>query len=131
MRLRPEVDRDPLPALALALDPSSLTACGNDYSFEIYFERMTRALGQPGDILLGISTSGRSPNVVAALRAARESGLVTLGFLGGTGGLALAQCDIALVVPSAETGRIQEVHIAAGHALMELVEDLTLAARRR
>ncbi len=131
VRLRPHVDRHPLPALALALDPSSLTACGNDYGFEIYFERMTRALGRPGDVLLGISTSGRSPNVVAALRAARESGLVTLGFLGGTGGLALAQCDIALVVPSMETGRIQEAHITAGHALMELVEDLTLAAPRR
>jgi D-sedoheptulose 7-phosphate isomerase len=129
VRLRPSVTRDPLPALALALDPSSLTACGNDLGFDGYFERMTRALGRPGDVLLAISTTGRSPNVVAALRAARATGLVALGFLGGSGGLALAQCDIALVVPATETGRVQEAHITAGHALMELVEELTLAPR--
>jgi D-sedoheptulose 7-phosphate isomerase len=103
-----------------------MTACGNDYSFESYFERMTRALGKPADVLLGITTSGESANVLAALRAARQMGLVTLGFLGGSGGSAVALCDIALVVPSVVTGRIQETHITAGHSLMELVEDLTL-----
>jgi len=127
VRLRPDVSRDSLPAIALALDCSSMTACGNDYSFEVYFERMTRALGRKGDVLIGITTSGRSPNVIKALHAARQMGIKTLGFLGGDGGVALAECDLALVVPSTETGRIQESHIAIGHALMELVEDGLIA----
>jgi D-sedoheptulose 7-phosphate isomerase len=126
VRLRPNVNRDGIPALALALDPSSLTACGNDYDFEVYFERMTRTLGKPGDVLIGITTSGKSPNVIRALRAAREKGMIAIGFLGADGGPALAECDLALVVPSAVTGRIQETHITVGHALMELVEDRLL-----
>ena len=104
-----------------------MTACGNDYSFEVYFERMTRALGRPGDVLIGITTSGRSPNVIKAMQAARQIGMTSLGLLGGTGGPALAECDLALVVPSTETGRIQEGHIAIGHALMELIEDGLIA----
>jgi D-sedoheptulose 7-phosphate isomerase len=123
VRLRPEVNRDGLPAIALAMDMSSLTACGNDYSFEHYFERMVRALGRPGDVLIGITTSGKSPNVIKALQAARKMGLRTVGLLGGTGGAALAECDAALVVPSTETGRIQEGHITLGHAIMELIEE--------
>ena len=126
VRLRSEVDRDGLPALALAVDSSSLTACGNDYSFEHYYERMTRTLGKPGDVLLGISTSGKSANVIRALRTARAGGMAALGFLGGDGGPALAECDLAFVVPSKATGRIQESHITAGHALLEMVEDLLL-----
>jgi D-sedoheptulose 7-phosphate isomerase len=127
VRLRPDVNRDGVPAIALALDASSMTACGNDYSFEVYFERMTRALGRPGDVLIGITTSGRSPNVIKAMQAARQIGMTSLGLLGGTGGPALAECDMALVVPSTETGRIQEGHIAIGHALMELIEDGLIA----
>ena len=123
VRLRSTVDRAPLPAIALALDSSSLTACGNDYSFDVYYERMLRGLGQKGDVLIAISTSGRSPNVVRALKAARELGIKRVGLLGGSGGDAAAECDIALIVPSSETGRIQESHIMIGHALMELVED--------
>ncbi|WP_051013573.1 SIS domain-containing protein [Pararhodospirillum photometricum] len=129
VRLRSEVNRPGLAALALALDPSSLTACGNDYGFEGYFARMVETLGQPGDVLIGITTSGRSPNVVRALEIARRRGLHPLGLLGGTGQPALALCDEALVVPSSETGRVQEVHITAGHALVELVEDALLARR--
>jgi len=90
VRLKSEVNREGLPALALTLDPSAITACGNDYAFEAYFERMTRALGRPGDVLIGLTTSGRSPNVVNALRAARQIGMTSLGLLGGTGGEALA-----------------------------------------
>ncbi len=127
VRLRPMVNRPPMAALALALDPSSLTACGNDYSFESYFARMVEGLGRPGDVLLGISTSGKSGNVIAALEQARKMDIAALGFLGAGGGPALAHCDMALVVPSDETGRIQESHITAGHALMELVEDALLA----
>lgn len=128
VRLRPHVNRDGIPALALALDSSSLTACGNDYSYESFYARMTATLGRPGDVLLGITTSGRSPNVVAALQTARQRDVTTLGFLGGDGGPAAAHCDLALVVPSRETARIQEVHITLGHALMELVEDGLLAS---
>ena len=126
VRLRPHVNRDSVPALALATDTSSLTACANDFSFEVYYERMTRALGQPADVLIGISTTGKSPNIVQALRAAREKRMVTIGLLGGDGGPALAECDLVLIVPSTETGRIQESHIAIGHALIEMVEDLLL-----
>ena len=126
VRLRPHVNREGIPALVLATDTSSLTACGNDYSFEIYYERMVRTLGKPGDVLIGITTSGKSPNVVRALRAGREKGMVTIGLLGGDGGPALAECGLALVVPSTATGRVQETHITAGHAVMELVEDLLL-----
>ncbi len=127
IRLRPSVNRVGLPALALAADMSSLTACGNDYSFEGYYARMVQALGQPGDVLLAFSTSGRSPNIVQALSMARARGLVTLGLLGGSGQPALAGCDLALLVPSSTTGRIQETHVTVGHAMLELVEDLWLA----
>jgi D-sedoheptulose 7-phosphate isomerase len=127
VRLRPEVNRDGVPAIALATDMSSLTACGNDYSYEVFYERMVRTLGNAGDVLIAITTSGKSPNVLKALTAARQKGMATLGLLGGNGGPALAGCDLALVVPSNETGRIQESHIAIGHALMELIEDGLLA----
>jgi D-sedoheptulose 7-phosphate isomerase len=126
VRLRPHVNRDGIPALALALDTSSLTACGNDYDFQVFYERMTRTLGKSGDVLIGITTSGKSANVINALRAAREKGMVAIGLLGAGGGSALAECDLALVVPSTVTGRIQEVHITVGHAIMELVEDRLL-----
>jgi D-sedoheptulose 7-phosphate isomerase len=127
VRLRPHVNRDAIPALALALDTSSLTACGNDYSFEAFYERMTHALGKPGDVLVGITTSGKSPNIIRALRAARGKKMTAIGLLGANGGPALAECDLALVVPSGETGRIQESHIMIGHAVMELVEEILLA----
>ncbi|HEU0162945.1 MAG TPA: D-sedoheptulose 7-phosphate isomerase [Rhizomicrobium sp.] len=123
VRLRPHVDRDGLPAIALAMDSSAMTACGNDYSYEVFYERMVKALGRKGDVLIGITTSGKSPNVIRALKAARERGITALGFLGGNGGPALAECDAALIVPDTETGRIQEGHITMGHALMELIED--------
>lgn len=126
VRLRPHVNRSGIPAVALAADMSSLTACGNDYGFEYYYERMVEALGRPGDVLVGITTSGKSPNILNSLSAAREKGMTTIGLLGGDGGPALPLCDIALVVPSTETGRIQESHIVVGHAMMELVEDILL-----
>ena len=128
VRLRPHVNRAPIPAIALALDPSSMTACGNDYSYEDFYSRMVEALGRPGDVLLGITTSGKSPNVCKAFGKARSIGLRTVGFLGCGGGPAAALCDEALVVPSTETGRIQEAHITAGHAIFEVVEDRLLQA---
>ncbi len=126
IRLRPTVERQSIPALALTLDPAMLTACGNDYGYDRVFERPLRGLGRRGDVLFGITTSGRSANVIRALEAAREMGIVTVGMLGGTGEPALSSCDMALLVPDTETARIQECHIALGHAVLELLEDRLL-----
>ena len=126
VRLRPDINRQGLPAIALSLDATALTASGNDYGFDSHFERMVLALGRPDDVLVSISTSGNSTNVIRALRAARETRLITIGLLGGNGGGALSECDIAVVVPSAVTGRVQETHTAIVHVLMELAEDLML-----
>ncbi len=128
IRLRPKSERPSIAALALTLDPAMLTACGNDYGYDRVFERPLRGLGRPGDVLFGITTSGRSPNVVLALQAAREMGIVTVGMLGGLGAPAIAECDHVLLVPDTETARIQECHIALGHAVLELLEDRLLAA---
>ncbi len=123
VRLRPHVNRQPIAAISLAMDSSSLTACANDYDYHDYFARMAQAVGRPGDALIAITTSGKSPGIVKALETARAMGITTMGLLGSGGGPALALCDHAFVVPSGTTGRIQEVHITAGHALMELIED--------
>jgi D-sedoheptulose 7-phosphate isomerase len=127
IRLRGAVERPSYAALALTLDPGALTAGGNDYGYEWVFERPLRGLGRRGDVLFGITTSGRSPNVVRALAAAREMGIVTVGLLGGTGMPAAAECDHVLLVPDSETARIQECHIALGHAVLELLEDRLVA----
>jgi len=123
IRLRGAVQRPSIAALALTLDPVMLTAVGNDYGYDMAFERPLRGLGRKGDVLFGITTSGRSPNVVRALTAAREMGIVTIGLLGGAGEPAIAHCDHVLLVPDKETARIQECHIALGHAVLELLED--------
>jgi D-sedoheptulose 7-phosphate isomerase len=123
IRLRGTHERQSIAALALTLDPAMLTACGNDYGYDRVFERPLRGIGRRGDVLFGITTSGRSANVIRALEAAREMGIVTVGLLGGSGEPALPLCDLALLVPDAETARIQECHIALGHAVLELLED--------
>jgi len=116
-------DRNPLPAIALTTDTSVLTAIGNDYGFERAFERQVRGLGQRGDVFIAISTSGRSPNVVAALKAAREAGLITIGFTGtAANGTMQPLCDHCLAAPSPETPLIQQIHIVAAHAICGLVE---------
>ena len=115
-------DRAPLPAIALSTDTSVLTAIGNDYGFEHVFERQIRGLGRRGDGLLALSTSGRSPNILAALRAARELGMTTMGFTGAEGGAMKDFCDICLFAPSQETPLIQQIHITAAHAVCNLVE---------
>ena len=125
---RMNYDRAPLAALALTTDSSALTAISNDYGYVHVFERQVHALGRPGDVLLGISTSGRSPSIVLALRAARERGLVTLGFSGaqgfpGTpGGPAADYCELLLRAPSTVTGIVQQIHSIAGHIICSLVE---------
>jgi D-sedoheptulose 7-phosphate isomerase len=115
-------DRNPLPAMALTTDTSVLTAVGNDYGFERIFERQVRALGRPGDVLIAISTSGRSANIIAALQAAREIGLITIGFAGAGTRAISPLCDLCLAAPSDETPQIQQIHIVAAHAICGLVE---------
>lgn len=115
-------DRDPLPAIALTTDTSTLTAIGNDYGFEYVFERQLRGLGRRGDSFLAISTSGRSPNVLAALRAAREMGITTIGFTGATAGSMPPLSDFCLRAPSDDTALIQQIHIVAFHAVCGVVE---------
>jgi D-sedoheptulose 7-phosphate isomerase len=123
IRLRGSVERDSWPAIALTLDAAAMSAAGNDYGFERVFERPLRGLGRRGDVLFAITTSGRSPSVVRALAAAREMGIATVGLLGGAGAPASALCDHVLLVPDNETARVQECHIALGHAVLELLED--------
>jgi D-sedoheptulose 7-phosphate isomerase len=123
IRLRGSVVRDSWPALALTLDTVAMSAAGNDFGFDEAFARPLRGLGKAGDVLFGITTSGRSANVLNALQAAREMGIVTVGLLGGDGGPALPLCDFLLLVPDSETARIQECHITLGHAILTLLED--------
>ena len=115
-------DRPGLAALALTTDTSILTAIGNDYGYEKLFERQVQALGRKGDVLVVYSTSGKSPNILRALEAARAKGLVTIGFTGNRGGPMHALCDHVLATPSADTPKIQEGHLVMGHILCGLVE---------
>ena len=115
-------DRRPLAALALSTDSSALTCIANDYAFDQVFERQLRALGRAGDVLVAISTSGRSQNVLCAATTARELGVSVVGLLGRDGGTLKPLCDVPLVVPSDTTARIQEAHIFIGHTLCALVE---------
>ena len=116
-------ERTPLPALALTTDTSVLTAIANDYDFSQVFVKQVEAFGRPGDVALGISTSGNSPNVCLALERARDLGLFTIGLGGGDGGRLKEVAELSLLVPSRETPRIQEAHIFFIHLLCELVEE--------
>lgn len=115
-------DHAPLPAIALTTDTSALTATGNDYGYEHVFSRQVLGLGRKGDVLLAISTSGNSPNVMRAIEAAKSLGLVVHGFTGGSGGRMAALCDRVLVAPSGWTPIIQQIHITAVHIVCALVE---------
>lgn len=115
-------ERRALPAIALTTNQAVLTAWSNDYSFEDVFARQVEALGTPGDVALGISTSGTSPNVVAALRRARERGLRTIGLTGANAGTMAPLCDVVLSVPLETTARIQEVHLVTYHAMCAALE---------
>ncbi len=125
VRYRSSVHRRALPAIALSTDTSALTAGGNDLGFDEVFARLTEAYGRPGDILLGLSTSGNSPNVLKALQFARSHEMKTMALLGGDGGSIRQYADIAVVVPhSGSADRVQECHIAVGHVIIELVEKM-------
>jgi D-sedoheptulose 7-phosphate isomerase len=116
-------DRPALPALALSVNSSCVTAIGNDYGFDLVFSRQIEALGQKGDVAIGISTSGNSANVVHAMSTSRRLGLRTAALTGCTGGRLKNEVDFCLCAPSNETPRIQECHILMGHIISELVED--------
>ena len=116
-------DRAPLPALALTVDTSVLTAIGNDYGYEETFARQVRGLGRSGDVLAAFSTSGRSPNILKALEAARAGGLVTTGFTGTNNGPMAEHCDLLLRAPTASTPLIQQIHITIGHVICQIVEE--------
>ncbi len=114
--------RRPLPGLALTTDTSILTATGNDFSFDDIFARQVEALGQPGDVLIGNSTSGNSENVLRAMRAAKEKEMITVALLGRDGGRIAPEVEYAIVVPDEDTQRIQECHLLIGHIWMEMID---------
>ena len=116
-------DRPAVAALALTTDTSVLTAIGNDYGYDRVFERQVHGLGRPGDVLIAISTSGRSPNILKALAAAQATGVAAIGFTGGSGGDMDPLCDLCLRVPANSTPLIQQLHIVAGHIVCALVEE--------
>jgi len=119
-----EIERPPLPAIALTTDTSIITSIGNDYSFDEIFSKQVKAIGMEGDILLAISTSGNSENVLRAIKEARDYGIYTVGFLGKNGGRLLGLVDLPFVVNDATTARVQETHILAAHILCYLVDYL-------
>jgi len=124
IRLRGHINRPAIPAMALTVDPSIMTAGGNDIGFENVFAREIEAFGKQGDALVGISTSGNSENVLRAIKQARKQEVITFGLLGCNGGKILNECDYTVVVPSDVTARIQECHIMIGHIWCEIIEEM-------
>ena len=123
IRLRKDFTRRALPAISLALDTSTLTACGNDYNFDYIFARALEGLGFEGDALFAISTSGKSKNILNAIKAAKEKNIKIFSLIGNTGGEQLMLSDYSIVVPSDNTAHIQEAHICLGHMIMYLIEE--------
>ena len=126
VRLRPNINRAPLPVISLALDSSTLTACGNDIGFEKIFSRNLQAIGSNKDLLLCISTSGNSKNIIEVLKMSNKMKIPSISFLGDNGGLAKNYSDLSLIVPSKNVARIQEAHIFLGHYIFEQVENKIL-----
>jgi len=126
IRLRPKVNRNSIPSISLCMDTSTLTACGNDYSFDYIFSRPFNALANKDDVLIVISTSGNSKNIINVLKTAKKKRIKSIGFLGSNGGAARKYCDIKLIVDSNNVARIQESHIFLGHFILESVENLLL-----
>ena len=119
---RYKTERQGLAAIALTTDTSALTAIGNDYGFDRIFDRQLEAIGREGDLLIGISTSGNSPNVINALALGKNSGMKSIGFSGKKGGEMKNLCDVNIIIPSDDTARIQEMHITIGHILCGIVD---------
>ena len=131
IRLRPTINRNPIPALSLAQDTSTLTACGNDYSFDDIFLRPFKALAKKEDILICISTSGNSKNILNVLSESKKMKVFSVGFLGKGGGKAKKMCDKSLVITSNNTARIQECHIFLGHFILEKSEDYIMSKNKK
>lgn len=127
VRLRPHIDRNPIPALTLTQDTSTLTACGNDYGFEDIFLRSFKAIAQKNDVLICISTSGNSENILKVLKEAKKVKICSISFLGKKGGKAKKISDKSIIIKSNNTARIQECHIFLGHFILEKVEDLIIS----
>ncbi len=127
IRLRPHVNRESVPAITLFQDTSTITACGNDFGFDELFARVLSGIGGSGDVLLAITTSGNSENVIKCLKKANEMEITSFSFLGSGGGKCLNHSDKSILIPSNNTARIQEAHIACGHILMELIEERLLS----
>jgi|TARA_B110000483_G_scaffold228158_1_gene290685 D-sedoheptulose 7-phosphate isomerase len=130
VRLRPKINRKPIPAISLATDVSTITACANDYSFNDVFSRNLEALGCPKDVLIAISTSGQSKNILKVLKTANKKKILSIAFLGDKGGKAIKHANISLLIKSKITARIQESHILLGHYIFEEVEKKFLASSR-
>ena len=129
VRLRPHINRNPIPALTLAQDTSTITACGNDYSFDDIFLRPFQALVKKNDVLICISTSGNSKNILKVLKEAKKKNIFSICFLGKGGGKAKKISNKSLVIPSNNTARIQECHIFLGHFILENVEELIISKK--
>jgi D-sedoheptulose 7-phosphate isomerase len=126
VRLRPNINRNPIPAIALALDTSTITACANDYSFNDLFSRNLEAIGNKNDILIALSTSGNSKNILNVLKIAKKMNIFSIAFLGNSGGKAKKVANLDVIIPSKVTARIQEAHIFLGHIIFEKVESLLI-----
>lgn len=124
-------DRDALPAEALHCNTSYITAVANDYSYDVIYSRIIKGIGKKGDVLIGLSTSGNSKNIMNAFEVAREKGLITIGFTGATGGKMKSLSDHLINVPSTDTPRIQESHILLGHIICQLVEEKLYPTERK
>ncbi|MBW7971555.1 D-sedoheptulose 7-phosphate isomerase [Bradyrhizobium sp. BR 10289] len=121
---RYKLERPAWAAIALTTDTSALTAISNDYSYEEVFARQVQGLGQPGDVLLGLTTSGKSPNILAAMKAARANGLVTVGFTGAKGESMRTFCDHVLIAPTEDTPVIQQIHLMSAHGICDQIEHM-------
>jgi D-sedoheptulose 7-phosphate isomerase len=126
VRLRPKINRKPFPVISLATDTSTITACANDYGYEYIFKRNLEALSTNKDLLIAISTSGNSKNIINVLKYAKKRKIFSIGFLGNKGGNAKKLCNLNLLVPSNNVARIQETHIFLGHFIFEKVENLLI-----
>jgi D-sedoheptulose 7-phosphate isomerase len=126
VRLRPKINRKPFPVISLATDTSTITACANDYGYDYIFKRNLEALATNKDLLIAISTSGNSKNIIKVLKYAKKNKIFSIGFLGNKGGNAKKFCNLNLIVPSNNVARIQETHIFFGHFIFENVENLLI-----
>jgi D-sedoheptulose 7-phosphate isomerase len=126
VRLRPSVNRRPYPVVALTLDPATMTACSNDYGYSKIYSRPLSALATTRDILIVLSTSGNSKNIIEVLKLAKKKKIFSIGFLGSKGGKSKSLCDLKYIVPSDNVARIQEAHIFLGHTIFEIIEDMLI-----